>query len=502
MSLIPLGFWGQGDSILPQDGLVLHLDAGDTSSYPGSGTTWNNLANSNFTTTLVPFNTNNPIVYSGANGGSLLFSGPNQYERDQASVTSTLSQRQLWNSYWSTSTQMTCIAIVKLKLDPSPDGVAKRDGVIGQRYFFGIGFGFHIHFNFNFSRSTPAITMPYSENDNNFVLLGDPFDNPPSSGPSWENFNDAVIFLGFHHDGSTRSVRYWLNNNFYTTNTPQFTPANTYMTDETNNVEVIEFSDSGGWRDKNIFQIAIWNRALSDTEITAVYNSYRSRHGYTIRATNLIFYYDPSNPSSYSGSGTALNDLSGNSYTATLVNGVGFNSSDGNGSLTFDGSNDYIDLPSASADAFINQSFTIEFWLKPAVSKTHIFFTVTQDGVIQQRLAGQIISDGTINFAFYAQDLNSSANAISVGSWQHVAMRYRSSDDTSTIFLNGTQIAQGNQGPLLSSTGRKVRIGQWADDTGIEHWNGSMGDMYAYQAALTDSEILFNFNALKTKYNL
>lgn len=53
-------------------GLVLHLDAGNTASYPGSGTTWTDLSGSGNNGTL----TNGP-TYSSSNGGSIVFDGSN-----------------------------------------------------------------------------------------------------------------------------------------------------------------------------------------------------------------------------------------------------------------------------------------------------------------------------------------------------------------------------------------------------------------------------------------
>ena len=55
------------------DGLVLCLDAADKNSYPGSGTTWTDLAGSNNGTL-----TNGPTFDSGA-GGSIVFAGDNDY---------------------------------------------------------------------------------------------------------------------------------------------------------------------------------------------------------------------------------------------------------------------------------------------------------------------------------------------------------------------------------------------------------------------------------------
>ena len=56
------------------DGLVLCLDAANTKSYPGSGTTWTDLSGNGNNGTLV-----NGVGYSGSNLGSLTFDGVNDY---------------------------------------------------------------------------------------------------------------------------------------------------------------------------------------------------------------------------------------------------------------------------------------------------------------------------------------------------------------------------------------------------------------------------------------
>jgi len=56
------------------DGLVLALDAANTKSYPGSGTTWTDLSGRGNNGTLV-----NGVGYSGSNLGFLSFDGTNDY---------------------------------------------------------------------------------------------------------------------------------------------------------------------------------------------------------------------------------------------------------------------------------------------------------------------------------------------------------------------------------------------------------------------------------------
>ena len=53
-----------------EDGLVLALDAGNTKSYPGSGTTWTDLSGNGNNGTLV-----NGVGYDSGNGGALSFDG-------------------------------------------------------------------------------------------------------------------------------------------------------------------------------------------------------------------------------------------------------------------------------------------------------------------------------------------------------------------------------------------------------------------------------------------
>ena len=64
---------GHGADIV-RNGLVLHLDAANKKSYPGTGTAWNDLSSSGNNGTLV-----NGSTYSSSNGGILTLDGVNDY---------------------------------------------------------------------------------------------------------------------------------------------------------------------------------------------------------------------------------------------------------------------------------------------------------------------------------------------------------------------------------------------------------------------------------------
>jgi hypothetical protein len=77
-----------GDAVVPiiTNGLVLSLDAGNSSSYPGTGTTWTDLSGSVNTGTLF-----NSPVYSSNNGGYLDFDGIDDYASGANSVSTDLT---------------------------------------------------------------------------------------------------------------------------------------------------------------------------------------------------------------------------------------------------------------------------------------------------------------------------------------------------------------------------------------------------------------------------
>jgi hypothetical protein len=56
------------------NGLILYLDAGNTKSYPISGTTWSDLTNNSFDATLF-----NSPTFNSSNCGNITFDGLNQY---------------------------------------------------------------------------------------------------------------------------------------------------------------------------------------------------------------------------------------------------------------------------------------------------------------------------------------------------------------------------------------------------------------------------------------
>lgn len=89
---------GHGASIV-RNGLVLHLDAANSKSYPGSGTSWFDLASSSYTGSLI-----NGVAYSPDNKGILTFDGTNDYVTISSSPILTTVTCESWFRISGTTT--------------------------------------------------------------------------------------------------------------------------------------------------------------------------------------------------------------------------------------------------------------------------------------------------------------------------------------------------------------------------------------------------------------
>ena len=80
------------------DGLILALDAGNTKSYPGSGSTWTDLSGNGNTGTLTSMNGSN---YNSANGGYLDFDGTADYVNLGTQINSDITTTNVTISFWA-----------------------------------------------------------------------------------------------------------------------------------------------------------------------------------------------------------------------------------------------------------------------------------------------------------------------------------------------------------------------------------------------------------------
>jgi hypothetical protein len=225
-----------------QSGLVLNLDAGASTSYPGSGTTWSDLSSGGNTGTL----TNGP-TYSSANGGSIVFDGTNDYVLRTSSIN---TGQNFTVSVWSKKTKSGRNSLVANSYP--------YDNDVGWYFFIG-GSGLSNNLTLSIGKDQSFVnTSPNALNDN-----------------QWYNFTGIVENGGV---GIKLYINSILQTNDATNSSISSVPISIVYTTarcEIGSVQVSPIDYLGG----NIAQVSIYNRALSAAEVSQNFNALRSRYG-------------------------------------------------------------------------------------------------------------------------------------------------------------------------------------------------------------------------------
>jgi len=218
-------------------GLIYYVDAGNTSSYPGSGTTWTDLSGQGRTTTL----TNGPTFDSG-DGGSINFDGSNDF-----------AQTGTFNPNISTKTML---GWVRLKNVSQTGG-----GLIGAGY----------------SLTSPNTfdAIVYNETSDGWGFGSESFNRTFWTGVKETSTDDWVMITGVYASGTNGYKMYRQDQ---------------LIGQGTKNVLSINNANSGYWLGKRhatttgplnayIAVGMIYNRALTADEIAQNYNHFKGRFG-------------------------------------------------------------------------------------------------------------------------------------------------------------------------------------------------------------------------------
>ena len=230
----------------------------------------------------------------------------------------------------------------------------------------------------------------------------------------------------------------------------------------------------------------------------------------SIVSDGLVFYLDAANTRSYSGSGVTTNGLVAG-IGATLINGVGFTSAN-NGVFVLDGTNDYVSVPNGFTSYFkSNDYWSVDLWVKllnQTVGEPVLVSAGPNIGYFDLFLE---VGDNQIYFAAgrgsdtgYIQNQNVS-NTLGY----NLAARYfnivftKTGSTTGSVSVNSINMPMSNSGGGLSSMpniNEDLRIGTFRQ-SGFE-LHGNIGQVKIYNRALTQQEILQNFNATRFRYGI
>jgi hypothetical protein len=227
--------------------------------------------------------------------------------------------------------------------------------------------------------------------------------------------------------------------------------------------------------------------------------------GPKIITSGCVLSLDAADKLSYKGSGTTWTDLSGNNNTGTLTNGPTFNA--GNmGSIVFDGTNDYVNVPYNSILNTPNGA-TYEVWIKPTVATTGTFLNrgTSDSGATPDNPRFIAYSTGQLYFDWSSSGsdvyLQTATGVVTLGSWNQVIGLATPSAQLRT-FVNGTETSYSGRVNSLpstlpnTSTSLQIGAATWAPS----YFNGSIAIVRLYNRVLSSGEILSNYNATKNRF--
>ncbi len=220
------------------DGLVLCLDAGNTKSYPGSGTTWTDISRTGNNGTL----TNSP-TFSSENGGSIVFDGTDDYIN--------FSQYNFGN-------EMTISCFFR------PSLTTNIQTIFANSFAPATPAGVKFYFN-NYLSDTRAM----------IIEVG----NGSAGSPYVVSANSLVVYDTWQHAACTLSKTTGIGKIYYNGNFAVSNALGVTNYDTNRAFRIGRFTDNQFPFKGRISHYCIYNRVLSDEEIRQNYNATKKRFG-------------------------------------------------------------------------------------------------------------------------------------------------------------------------------------------------------------------------------
>jgi hypothetical protein len=216
----------------------------------------------------------------------------------------------------------------------------------------------------------------------------------------------------------------------------------------------------------------------------------------SVVTTGLQLYLDAGQAASYSGSGTAWNDLSGNGRNGTLTNGPTYSATNG-GSIVFDGTNDFVQC----TGSLTVTAATFVTWIR-------------RNGT-QGQYDGILFSRGTnttgMDFHLSNQLGYTWNNAVNTYNWQSglivpdltwcmVAVSVTSTSATAYLCQASGITSAINTVSHTSTTLDDIKIAY--DDATIRYFAGNIAIAQLYNTALSAEQVAQNFQADRARFGV
>lgn len=234
------------NSSVVRNGLVLHLDAANVKSYPGSGTVWNDLSGNGNNGTLTS------VGYTTDDKGSLIF--------DNSADTCVVSHNSSLN-FSSVFTVSTWIKVNSFSTSVIYNVVSKKPSFNSTQK------GWSCQYDY---RTTGVLQY----RNNNGTIVND--HTPTSSVNNTTLLNQTQLYANSVWVINNTSVSFYINSELRSTNTLNYTDTDT-STDIYIGKTVGSIGD--GALLSNLSCVQIYNRALTSAEIRQNFEAIRGRYG-------------------------------------------------------------------------------------------------------------------------------------------------------------------------------------------------------------------------------
>jgi hypothetical protein len=173
-----------------------------------------------------------------------------------------------------------------------------------------------------------------------------------------------------------------------------------------------------------------------------------------------------------------------------------------NGALTFNGSSDYINCGNRSG-LDITGNITLSAWINP---NSHRGAIISKRRWVHGEEFQYLFDFYNNNLRFIwwndgVKGITYDASSAPINQWSHVAGTYDADSDVVTLYVDGMQVASGQERSGLVSNAASVMIGAWRNEvTAVDLFEGAIDQVMIFDRALLQEELatLFWEGALPT----
>mgnify|MGYP003349460444 CR=1 FL=1 len=210
--------------------------------------------------------------------------------------------------------------------------------------------------------------------------------------------------------------------------------------------------------------------------------------------SGLTMWLDANNPASYSGSGSTWYDLSGNGANITLVGSPAY-SAVSPAAFTFNGTSQY--GTGSTANVLPNNQYTKSMWFQlSSYAFNNNIVSSFAGGHFTFASGGNIFYSGHQDWANY--NAFPTTATFNLATWYYVAVTFQSGSFM-RMYVNGVLDSFSTYNLSPHPGDGSVDIASYQNNNLL---CGKMSEFYCYNRALTDAEVLQNFNATRGKYGV